>query len=128
MVATYDGQNCMNGGTFPPGHEDEWSGNKCLITGCRGSTRSDHHGACQEKIGEFHCDGTNAQTLNKSMAHSWRLHDNTYYTTSGNASLPCGVTVADAALGGSGVERNSRMLALPTDAELVSMARATLGM
>ena len=128
-VATYDGQNCMNGGNFPAGHEDGWFDNHCIITGCRGSdSRSDHHGACEESIGHFSCNAASPSTLRQSMNHSWKLRNNTYYTHRGNATLPCGISVREAAAGGSGVEQGSRALGLPTDAELVAMARSVLGM
>jgi hypothetical protein len=62
------------------------------------------------------------------MASSWVLANNSYFTPLGNASLPCGVTIKAAAAGGSGVERGSRARTLPTDAHLIAMAKATLGM
>lgn len=127
-VNTYDGQNCMNGGNFPAGHEDEWHHNTCILTGCRGSPRSNHHGPCEEQIGHLTCDSSSVTALKASMQHGWQLHDNRYYTVLGNASLPCGITVADAAAGGSGVEANSSSHTLPTDAQLVAMARMTLKM
>jgi hypothetical protein len=51
------------------------------------------HGSCENKIGNFGCD---AEDLATSLASSWLLADNSYYTAGGNASLPCGVTIAEA--------------------------------
>ena len=62
------------------------------------------------------------------MASSWVLANNSYFTPRGNASLPCHVTIAAAAAGGSGVEEGSTAQKLPTNDELVAMARKTLGM
>ena len=124
VVNCYDGQNCINGGGFPSTHRDRYYSNQCIITGCRGQPRNNHHGPCQEKIGNFGCD---AKNLNESMAASWDLHDNEYYTAGGNATLPCGVTIKEAAAGGSGVEQGSSAHKLPTDAELIAFAQATLG-
>ena len=57
---------------------------------------------------------------------------NNYHTAHGNASLPCGVTVADAAAraaaAGGGPELGSAGLPLPSDAQLVAFAKQTLGM
>ena len=132
-VACYDGQGCVSGGgTYPPGHNDRFEHNHCIITGCRSSgNRSNHHGHCQEQIGSFDCNGLSPSSLNKSMSHSWILRNNTYYTHDGQARLPCSdanLTVAAAAAGDSGVEAGSQAQSLPTDAELVSMARTVLGM
>lgn len=112
------------------GHNDIFENNHCIITGCRSSVnRSDHHSRCQEQIGSFHCDGSSPTALASSMLHSWTLRNNTYYTRDGNARLPCAnLTVAAAATGGSGVEAGSRAFPLPSDAELVAMARKVLGM
>lgn len=129
VVSAYDGQNCLNSGeSFPPSRQDRFYSNRCIITGCTGSKRTDHHGQCEEQIGHFNCDASSPEALQKSMENSWQLHDNEYYTPSGNASLPCGISVEDAAIGGGGVERNSRGYSLPTDIELVAMARALLMM
>ena len=129
VVNAYDGQNCINGGGFPNGHRSNFTGNKCVIAGCRGSPRTNLHGSCQDKIGNFGCD---AEDLAGSMAGSWLLAGNSYYTHGGNASLPCGISIADAAAkakaAGGGPELGSVGLPLPTDAELVSFARQTLGM
>ena len=55
-----------------------------------------------------------------------------YYTHGGNASLPCGVTIAAAAAqakaAGGGPEAGSVGLPLPTDEELIAFAKQTLGM
>ena len=40
VVNAYDGQNCINGGGFPPGHRSNFTDNRCIIAGCRGSPRS----------------------------------------------------------------------------------------
>ena len=124
VVNAYDGQNCLNGGGFPSAHRDSFHDNKCILAGCRGGkNRSNHHAACQDIIGNFACD---AKDLNASMASSWKLYNNEYYTVHGNASLPCGVSIADAAAGGSGVEKGSSAHMLPTDAELIVFAKALL--
>ena len=125
VVNAYDGQNCINGGGFPEGHRSVFTGNKCILAGCRGKNRTNAHGACNERIGNFGCD---ASDLRDSMADSWVLANNTYYTPLGNASLPCGVTIETAAAGGSGVEEGSTAQRLPTDEELITMARHTLNM
>ena len=125
VVNAYDGQNCINGGGFPKGHRSNFTDNTCIIAGCRGSPRNNSHGACNERIGNFGCNGAD---LGNSMSASWRLERNDYRTPAGNASLPCGVTVAAAAAGNSGVERGSTAAPLPTDNELISMAREKLGM
>jgi hypothetical protein len=129
VVNAYDGQNCINGGGFPPGHRSNFTGNRCVIAGCRGSPRSNLHGPCENKIGNFQCD---AENLAGSLAGSWLLAGNSYYTPGGNASLPCGVTIAAAAAQakakGGGPELDSVALPLPSDAELITFARATLGM
>lgn len=114
---------------FPTGHRSNFTGNKCIIAGCRGSPRSNLHGSCEDKIGNFGCD---AEDLSASLAASWLLADNSYYTAGGNASLPCGVTVAAAAAqakaAGGGPEMGSQGLPLPTDDELIAFAKETLGM
>ena len=125
VVNAYDGQNCINGGGFPEGHRSRFTGNTCMLAGCRGTPRTNAHGPCNEVIGNFGCKATD---LKGSMATSWVLANNTYYTPLGNASLPCGVTIATAAGGASGVEAGSSAHALPTDAQLIAMARKTLGM
>eukprot|EP01043_Picozoa_sp_COSAG02_P023899 COSAG02_NODE_1290_length_13442_cov_6.479125_8_plen_145_part_00 len=129
VVNAYDGQNCINGGGFPLGHRSNYTSNKCIIAGCRGSPRSNLHGPCENKIGNFGCD---AEDLAGSMANSWLLAKNSYYTPGGNASLPCGVTVAAAAAqakyAGGGPEAGSVGLSLPTDAQLIAFAQETLGM
>ena len=63
--------------------------------GCQPKTASVSilHGSCENKIGNFGCD---AEDLATSLASSWLLADNSYYTAGGNASLPCGVTIAEA--------------------------------
>jgi len=129
VVNAYDGQNCINGGGFPPGHRSNFTNNKCIIAGCRGSPRSNLHGLCQENIGNFGCD---AENLNSSMASSWLLARNQYYTHHGTASLPCGVTVAAAAAAakknGGGPELGSSAMPLPTDDQLIAFAKETLQM
>lgn len=130
-VACYDGQSCVSGGgSYPPGHNDRFENNHCIITGCRSSVnRSDHHGRCQEQIGNFQCNGASQSALTISMLHSWTLRNNSYYTHDGMARLPCSnLTVAAASAGGSGVETGSKAFSLPSDAELVGMARRVLGM
>ena len=129
VVNAYDGQNCINGGGFPPGHRSNFTGNRCIIAGCRGSPRSNLHGPCEDRIGNFGCD---AEDLAGSLAQSWLLAGNSYHTAHSNASLPCGVTVADAAAraaaAGGGPELGSAGLPLPSDAQLVAFAKQTLGM
>jgi hypothetical protein len=129
----YDGQNCIKGGKFPNGHRSNFTGNTssntCVIAGCRGSPRTNLHGLYQDKIGNFGCD---AEDLAGSMAGSWILATNSYYMHDENASLSCGISIADAAAkaktAGRGPELGSVGLPLPTDAELVSFTRQTPGM
>ena len=70
VVNAYDGQNCINGGGFPPGHRSNFTNNKCILAGCRGSPRSNLHGPCEEKIGNFGCD---AENLNASMCGNFDI-------------------------------------------------------
>lgn len=133
VVACYDGQACVSGGGYyPPGHNDRFENNHCIITGCRSSeNRSNHHGRCQEQIGQFQCDGSSPAALASSMSHSWTLKANHYYTHDGKARLPCkdaNLTVVAAATGGSGVEAGSTASSLPSDEDLVAMARRVLSM
>jgi hypothetical protein len=116
----YDGQNCINGDEPIP-----WQNNTCIIMGAMLGHTGDVNGPHQDVIGNFDCHFSANRT---AASVSWSLKNNTYMTPNGNASLPCEVTVAVAAASGTGVEEGSIARHLPTDDELVSMARKLLGM
>ena len=83
------------------------------------------NGPHQDIIGNFDCKFDANRTTGSV---SWILKNNSYYTPNGNASLPCGISVAAAAASGTGVEEGSSAHRLPTDDQLVAMARLVLGM
>lgn len=83
------------------------------------------NGPHQDITGNFGCNFNANRTAGSA---AWILKNNSYYTPNGNASLPCGVSVAVAAASGTGVEAGSTAHRLPTDDQLISMARIVLGM
>ena len=119
-VKPYDGQNCINGDEPIP-----WQNNTCIIMGAMVGHTGAVNGLHQDVIGNFDCHFNDNHTTGTV---SWKLKNNTYMTPNGNASLPCGVSVATAASSPTGVEEASTARHLPTDEQLVSMARKLLGM
>jgi hypothetical protein len=81
-----------------------------------------------DRPGNFDCTAA----ANGTVSSSWELYNNTYHTPLGNATLPCGVPVNDAAAsaaaGGSGAELGSKALPMPSDDELIAFAKQILGM
>jgi hypothetical protein len=108
------------------GDEDiPWQNNTCIIMGAMLGHTGDVNGPHQDIIGNFDCKFNDNQT---QASVSWDLKNNRYMTPNGNASLPCGVSVAAAAASGTGVEAGSSAHRLPTDDQLVAMARKLLDM
>lgn len=122
-VKPYDGQNCINGDEDAP-----WENNTCIIMGAqqRQPDQLPHvNGPHQDITGNFDCKFDANST---TVSAPWRLRNNSYYTPNGNASLPCGISVAQAATSKGGVEAGSTAHYLPTDDHLIEMARAVLEM
>ena len=109
----YDGQQCLNTWPFVPGHQHVVHDNKCVVS------FSDD---------ALHIGGLNCKHPMKSADIIDVLFNNSYYTPHGNASANNCITVAQMSARGSTVEQGSTMSKLPTDEELISWARAKLGM
>ena len=110
-VCADDGQNCFDVGSFKPGHGDGFYNNSCIILGCRSP-------GCVDKVTSVsQCDPTIVT-----------LKNNKYYTTHGNATIACGnkggLSVAEAQA--VGMELGSTAAKLPSDDEIVAMAKAVL--
>ena len=106
----YDGQNCFDVGSFEPGHGDGFFNNSCIIMGCRNPT-------CVDKV-------TSVSQCDPSIV---TLKDNRYFTTHGNATIQCGgkmLSVAEAQQ--QGMEEGSTAGPIPSDEEIVGMAKAML--
>jgi|EP01047_Picozoa_sp_COSAG01_P007393 hypothetical protein len=106
----YDGQNCFDVGSFKDGHGDGFYNNTCILLGCRNP-------ACVDKV-------TSVSQCDPAIV---TLKDNRYYTTHGNATVVCGrkpMSVSEAQ--SVGMEIGSTASTLPSDKEIVEMARMML--
>ena len=103
----YDGQNCFDVGSFKPGHGDGYYNNTCLIMGCRNPS-------CVDTT-------TSVSQCDPSIV---TLKHNKYYTQHGNATIKCGRTpMSIAECHTKGMEMGSTAATLPSDVEIVAMAK-----
>jgi len=111
IVAPYDGQNCVNVGSFSEHHGDAFVNNTCVLLDCRSPD-------CVDKVGHV------AQCEPSKVT----LAANDYYTQHGNASLECGTNVLTVAqVQAKGLELGSTAAKLPSDATLLGWAEARVG-
>lgn len=109
VVVTKPGAgDCLGLGPFLKGLGDTYANNTCALIGQSGLASVGGVSQCDPKF--------------------MTMHDNIYFTPSGNASLGCGghaVPVSSLART-HGIEQRSRSAKLPSDGDLVALARAKL--
>lgn len=121
LVRTYDGQSCINGGDFVPGHESEIAFNKCVLPP-DGSNGHDSE-LVDPNLGSGACAGQPPGT------GTILAHDNAYYTKLGNATAACGDgTTRPVASLPAPVEARSTSSTPPDTATIIAWGRAKIGM
>ena len=108
VITKPDGGACIGNGGYLPGLGDAYYNNTCVLPGTSGATGNvGHVSQCEETQNE--------------------MHDNKYYTASGNATLgQCGLVVGMYAK--NGMEKGSTSSPLPSDEEMVAWARERLAL
>ena len=112
VTLPYDGQNCINIGSFVAGHGDVLVNNTCVVTGASNPEAADrvsHVAQCDPKV--------------------VTIKNNRYFTQHGNATMTCGnkdLTLADAQTT-RGIELGSTSDVIPEAETILGWARAILG-
>ena len=106
VVTKSHGGACIGLGGFEAGNGDEYSNNTCALVG-----------NTADKVGSIsQCDPAENT-----------MFSNTYFTPSGKGTLGgCGTTPIKDIFAKDGVEKDSKVEAMPSDAELVAYAKAWL--
>lgn len=105
VITKPGGGACIGNGPYLPGLGDAYYNNTCVLPGNTGGMVG-HISQCEETQNE--------------------MHDNKYYTATGNASLNCGLVVDMYAK--NGMEKDSTSDLLPSDEEMVAWARERLAL
>ena len=110
VVTKPSGRACIGLANFVAGHGDQYSNNTCALIG---------DSASQNSVGHI----SQCSPMENTM------FDNTYFTPSGNATLGgCGDTPIEKLFSAVQMEKDSKVLEMPSDAALVSLAKAWLEM
>ena len=122
-VGASDGQNCVNAGTFLPGHGVGWYKNKCIVTDSKniGTT-----GGCD-------CPGNGKPSPGGGVAPQGEcgltMHDNEYFgdpKIPGNMTMTCGGAILASTWLESGSDKGSAVYEIPDDDTLIGWAREKL--
>eukprot|EP01052_Picozoa_sp_SAG31_P016564 SAG31_NODE_1102_length_9897_cov_16.273015_4_plen_257_part_00 len=121
-----DGQNCINTGSFLPGHGVAWYNNKCVLTDSKniGST-----GGCT-CIPPYKSIGGGGGSPPQSVC-GLDMHDNQYFgdpNLPGNMTMSCGGAILASEWLSSGSDQGSAVFELPSDDALIGWAREKLGL
>jgi hypothetical protein len=112
VTLPYDGQNCINVGSFKPGHGDSFYNNTCYVIGGRNPAQADRVATIRD--------------CNQALVMS---AENAYYTLSGNVTMQCGSqTLELEQVQAKGLERRSTGGAVPPPQDIVALGRRTLGL
>lgn len=109
VVTKSYGGACMGLGGFEAGHGDTYANNTCALLGGNSTT--------VDKVG----------SISQCAPAENTMHDNTYFTPSGKATLGgCGNTPIQDLYAKDGVEKGSTVEKMPSDKELIEFAEAWL--
>jgi hypothetical protein len=122
VVRAYDGQNCVNSGSFVPGHAHVIYNNTCVVMAARNPWDTDT--VIQEAGGW--CNPNSGGGL-------MSIYNNRYFTTHGNASVGCGpsnwgTTIEAYRAANPSFEVNSTFATIPDPTDVIQWGRAILGL
>ena len=110
VVTKPHGGACMGLGGFEAGHGDGYSNNTCAVLGGNASAA--------DSVG----------SISQCAPAENTMRGNTYFTPSGKGTLGgCGSTLIEELFAKDGVEEDSKVEKMPTDAQLVDYAKSWLG-